>query len=163
MYLNKNNYYEIKPQDLDGGSQGQSYFSPDADYYTLNDSWKELTIGSIQDGQPCYSNSTCSSNNCRNNPATGENKCVPLTATISSTDGTEITTGTLTYTITSPTTVTIENLADTSLFEGISTVNVSTTANLNNPEGDPITGTISGTGSSMKVILSLLQQEYSCR
>ena len=79
VYLNKNNYYEIKPQDLDGGSQGQSYFSPDADYYTLNDSWKELTIGSIQDGQPCYSNSTCSSNNCRNNPATNQAICVPTT------------------------------------------------------------------------------------
>ena len=79
VYLNKNNYYEIKPQDLDGGSQGQSYFSPDADYYTLKDSWKELTIGSIQDGQPCFSDNNCSSGKCRKNRATNQAICVPTT------------------------------------------------------------------------------------
>jgi len=81
IYLNKKNYYEIKPRDLDGGDS-PDYFSPDADYYTLKDSWLDLEKNTIADGKPCYSDNTCVSKKCLKNPATGETRCMSATATV---------------------------------------------------------------------------------
>lgn len=74
IYLNKQSYYEIKPPQI-ALQDAENIFSPDADYFTLKDSWIELKTGSIMTGQPCYSNSNCFSNVCRQNPDTNQNKC----------------------------------------------------------------------------------------
>ena len=79
IYLNVNNYYLVNQPQTALQSQGGAYFSPNADYFTLKDSWIELTPGSIGLGSTCYTNITCSSNNCKCNPDTLQCICIPST------------------------------------------------------------------------------------
>lgn len=82
IYLNKNNYYKIKPpQTAKSGTDG-SYFSPDSDYFTLVNTWTELTEGSVGIGAACFYDSMCNGYTgeatgsvCMENPDTGQRVC----------------------------------------------------------------------------------------
>ena len=73
IFLNRQNYYYIKPPPIAG--QDAQVFTPDANYYTLKDSWVDLTEDSVGDGGTCYVNSTCQSGICRYNPDLNQNLC----------------------------------------------------------------------------------------
>ena len=92
IVLNRYNYYQINPPNSDGGDD--SYFTPNPNYFTLKDSWLELSVGAMSLGEPCYSNSTCSSDLCANNQDTSQNICIDPSVTISNTSNT--TTGVIT-------------------------------------------------------------------
>lgn len=85
IYLNKKDYYEIKPPQIiqNNGTSGQ-IFTPSATYYTVLGGWKELSTSSQEVGEVCYTNVTCKSGYCRSNPDTGQTKC---TATSSGENG----------------------------------------------------------------------------
>jgi len=78
IYLNVNKYYEVNLPRIAAGQEGK-YFLPNGDYYTLKDSWKELSVGSLGIGETCYANITCSSGFCKYNPDTNQTKCTATT------------------------------------------------------------------------------------
>ena len=150
IYLNKKNYYQIKPRDLDGGDS-PDYFSPDADYYTLKDSWVDLEKNTIADGKPCYSDNTCVSKKCLKNPATGETKCMSATATVTKASNAS-TTGTIVYSTTGK--ITILPSLD---FESGDSVTITMGENQQNPVASTMDTSMD---TSTTIILSEAQTSF---
>lgn len=71
--MNINKYFKVN---FDPLNKGKDFFTPDSDYYQLNDSWLPLVTGSSQANQPCLDTSSCYSNlKCFRSPDTNENAC----------------------------------------------------------------------------------------